>query len=101
MEMVPPKIIEEGVAAARKSSPSNAKNAVLGAMAGILLVCGYIALKVILNDSIQSEEDVMRYLSINVLASVPIRESDEQEGANQTGVQKKSRKKAKKRGGRL
>ena len=102
MEMVPPKIIEEGVVATRKSSPSNGKNAILGAMVGMVLMCGYIALKEILNDSIQTEDDVMKYLSISVLASVPIRESDVQEDESDNSGSKRSRKKAKqkKRGGR-
>jgi len=101
MEMVPPKIIEEGVVATRKSSPSNTKNAVLGAMAGALLVCGYLALRVIMNDSIQTEEDVMRYLGLNVLASVPVRESDVHKDNSSSESHKKSRKKEKrkKRGG--
>lgn len=76
MEMVPPKIIEKGVAATTKSSPSNSKNAVLGAMAGIFLVCGIIVLEVIMNDAIKTEDDVERYLGISVLASVPARKSD-------------------------
>lgn len=102
MEMVPPKIIEEGVVATRKSSPSNGKNAVLGAVAGALLACGSVAIKVILNDSVQTEDDVMKYLSLNVLASVPARATDEQEGGGNAGSMKRSRKKEKrgKRGGK-
>lgn len=73
MEMVPPKIIEEGVVPKTKSSPSNGRNAMLGAMAGMVLICGAIVLEVILNDTIRSEEDVERYLDITVLASVPER----------------------------
>lgn len=71
MEMVPPKIIEEGVVPARKSSPSNAKNAVMGAAAGMILVCAIVTLQVVLNDTIQSEEDIEKYLNLTVLASVP------------------------------
>lgn len=76
MEMVPPKIIEEGVPATVPSSPSNRKNALLGALAGMFLVCGIIVLKVIMNDAIKTEDDVERYLGISVLASVPVREGD-------------------------
>ena len=72
MEMVPPKIIEEGVVPARKSSPSNAKNAVMGAAAGMILVCAIVTLQVVLNDTIQSEEDIEKYLNLTVLASVPL-----------------------------
>lgn len=76
MEMVPPKIIEKGVAATTKTSPSNGKNAMLGALLGICLVCGIIVLEVLMNDSIKTEEDIERYLDISVLASVPSRTGD-------------------------
>lgn len=101
MEMVPPKIIEEGVVPTEKSSPSNVKNAAIGGMIGIVLICGYIILKVILNDSIQTEEDVMKYLGISVLAAVPVRQSDLQETPD-NGGSKRSRKRAKqkRKGGR-
>lgn len=72
MEMIPPKIIENGTVATRKTSPSNGKNAVLGALAGMVLVCGVIVIQVIMNDTVRTEEDVERYLGLSVLASVPL-----------------------------
>ena len=83
MEMVPPKIIEEGVVAEKKSSPSNSKNALLGAALGIFLVCGLTVVEELLNDSIQSEEDVEKYLGLTVLAAVPLREGEKEEDKDQ------------------
>ena len=40
MEMVPPKLIEEGEVPVLKSSPSNAKNALIGGLLGAVLICG-------------------------------------------------------------
>ena len=71
MEMVPPKIIEQGVVPAAPASPSIKKNAALGGLACIAAACGVITLKVIMNDTIRSEEDVGKYLGMSVLASVP------------------------------
>ncbi len=71
MEMIPPKLIEDGEVAAIQSSPSNEKNAVLGALLAMVAVCGVIALGVILNDTVRTEEDVEKYLGITVLASIP------------------------------
>ena len=101
MEMVPPKLIEEGVVAEHKSSPSNAKNAMLGALLGIVLVCGVTVAGELLNDTVQSEEDVEKYLGLTVLASVPLREGEQEEDKNKlTKKQASSRKKgAKKTGG--
>lgn len=76
MEMVPPKIIERGIIPTRKSSPSNTKNAVIGAVIGIFLACGAVVLEVIMNDTVVTEEDVARYLDLTVLASVPARKED-------------------------
>lgn len=71
MEMVPPKMLERGIVPTQKSSPSNTKNALIGAFAAAFVVCGLIVLEVIMNDTIVSEEDVARYLELPVLASIP------------------------------
>lgn len=98
MEMIPPKIIENGTVATRKTSPSNGKNAVLGALAGMVLVCGVIVIQVIMNDTVRTEEDVERYLGLTVLASVPLREGEERTkpGHNSSGENTKSRRRRKK-----
>ena len=64
MEMTPPKLIESGEVAVKKTSlRGNTKNAAIGALIAAFLVCAYISLTVILNDTIQSEEDVEKYLN--------------------------------------
>ena len=73
MEMVPPKLIEEGEVPVLKSSPSNAKNALIGGLLGAVLICGLITVQVVMNDTIRTEEDVTKYLGLSVLASVPER----------------------------
>ena len=98
MEMIPPKIIENGTVPTMKTSPSNGKNAVLGALAGMVLVCGVIVIQVIMNDTVRTEEDVERYLGLTVLASVPLREGEERTkpGHHSSGENTKSRKRRKK-----
>ena len=54
-----------------KSSPSLKKNIMIGVLAGIVLVCGILVVLELMNDSLQTEEDVQRYLDIPVLAVVP------------------------------
>ena len=73
MEMVPPKIVEEGQVPEYQSSPSVKQNAALGGVVGAVLVCGVLTLLVILNDTIRTEEDVERYLGLTTLALVPER----------------------------
>ncbi|MBR5268578.1 MAG: polysaccharide export protein [Lachnospiraceae bacterium] len=79
MEMVPPKMIEDGQVPIKKTSPSNFKNAVIGAMAGFAAVCGLIVLEVLMNDTVRTEEDVEKYLGLTVLAMVPAREGEKEE----------------------
>ena len=91
MEMVPPKIVEEGQIPEYPSSPNVRRNAALGGLAGAALVCGALTLLVILNDTIRTEEDVEHYLGLTTLALVPERNS-----AGKTAAKKgKTREKAK------
>lgn len=83
MEMVPPKVIEEGTVSDKKASPSNGKNAMIGALLGIVLVCGLTVVEELLNDTIQTEEDVEKYMGLTVLASVPLREGEAEENKNE------------------
>lgn len=96
MEMTPPKIIEDGVIATNQSSPHVGRNAVIGGVLAALAVIGMIVLQVILNDTIQTEEDVEKYLQLSVLAAVPERE--ENRVTAETGSKKKKKKNVKKKG---
>jgi capsular polysaccharide biosynthesis protein len=96
MEMIPPKIIESGEIPTAKSSPSHSKNVMCGMMAGLFLICGLITLEVILDDTIQTEDDVATHLGLTVLASVPEREGKENE--NKEVLAKNIRAKTRKRG---
>ena len=71
MEMIPPKIVEEGETAIEPTSPNVKKNAAIGAAGGIFLVCAFVAVRLIMNDTVKTEEDVEKYLKLSELASVP------------------------------
>ena len=62
MEVVPPKIIELGIAPEEKSGPSIKKNALMGAILGIFLISGIIIAIELLDDSVKSEEDLEKNL---------------------------------------
>ena len=85
MEVTPPKIIEEGEDNGTKTGPNLTKNTMVGFLAGALLVCVIIVVLELLNDSIQTEEDIERYLAIPTLAVVP----------DKTETQKKEKKEKK------
>ena len=73
MEIVPPKIIEQGITPKHKTSPSNSKNLAIGLMGGALLAIAFWVIRSLIDDTIKSEEDVEQYLGIATLAIVPDR----------------------------
>jgi capsular polysaccharide biosynthesis protein len=89
MEVTAPKIIEEGESPMNPSSPSLLRNVAMGGMLGVLAACFLICMGVILNDSVQTEDDIERYLEIPVLAVIPEKKGD----GKDTGRKKRSRKK--------
>lgn len=60
----------------------------LGGMLGILIVAAFVILSHLMNDTIQTEEDVEKYLGISTLAMIPLNDADG----------KKKKKKYKKQG---
>ena len=53
------------------SSPSLKKNIMIGAVLGFVLAAAVILVQYFLDDTIQTEEDVTKYLGLNTLASIP------------------------------
>lgn len=91
MEVIPPKIIEEGELPTVKTSPSMSKNTLLGLLAGIVLSAGIIVVITVMNDTIKTEEDIHKYLGISTLAVVPDRK-DFISNKKKKGKRKKSSK---------
>lgn len=67
-----PKILELAVVPKAPSSPNVGKNTMMGGLAGACLAMGVILLLHLMNDTIQTEEDVRKYLNLNTLAAVPL-----------------------------
>lgn len=94
MEVIPPKIIEDGEIPTVQTSPSMSKNTMLGLLAGLILSAGIVVVITIMNDSIKTEDDIEKYLGISTLAVVPDRK-------DYIGKKKKSKKKKSSKGGRV
>ena len=72
-----PNIVEYGHVNTNKVSPNVKKNCLIAAaIAAILLMAIYIILY-LLNDTIRSEEDIEKYVSLTVLSSIPYLEPEE------------------------
>lgn len=73
MEVVPPKIIDEGVVPTKKTSPSNARNTLIGILIAGVLSGGAVILSAILDDTIKTEDEIEKFLELSVLSSIPDR----------------------------
>ena len=68
-------MVEEANVPTRRSSPNYKRNALLAAMIGALLVAAYFVIIFLMDDKINTSEDVERYLGLSVLGSLPIDEN--------------------------
>ena len=66
-----PRLVEAAIPPESKSSPSYAKNSVLGGLLGAVLWAVALVLGHLMNDTFVTPEDVERYLGIQPLAAIP------------------------------
>ena len=68
-------VVEEANLPTVKAGPSVVKWTAVGGILGVFLVCAVILIHYLLDDSIQSSEDVEKYLGLSTLALIPITQS--------------------------
>lgn len=90
MEVIPPKVIEEGVLNVSPVSPSVKGNILKGILLGFILVAGVITVRTVMDDTIKSEEDIEKYLGIPMFAKIP----DRKDYISGSGKARKSRRKS-------
>ena len=54
------------------SSPNVLKNTAMGALAGAVLAMAVIVIRYLMNDTIQTEDDIRKYLNLHTLAAIPM-----------------------------
>lgn len=72
MNIDKPTILEKAVEPTYPSGPNVSGNVMMGAMIGALLAVVFITIRFLLNDTVQTEEDVQKYLGLSTLASIPM-----------------------------
>lgn len=95
MEVVPPKVIEEGLAPSEPVSPNKPRNIGMGALAGLVIAVGIIAVRTIMNDTIKSEDDIEKYLGLPTLAAIPDRKDFISDRMSKRKKRKKRRRRKK------
>lgn len=71
MKSEPPTIAEWAEPSEKPSSPSLLKNVVLGFLLVAVVICAFIVVLCILNDTIKTEDDINKYLGVPTLATIP------------------------------
>lgn len=90
MDQDPPSVLQYGYVAEGPVSPSVMKNTVIGALAGAFLAIAIVVITFLLNDTIMTPDDMERKVGLNVLASLPFDE-EEDDGAPVRKDKKKPR----------
>lgn len=80
METEKPNVADYGHIPETQTSPNTAKNAIIGALLGMILAIGVILVIYLMNDAIQTTEDVEKYLGINTLGIIPLEEGVSKRG---------------------
>lgn len=88
MEVTPPKVIEEGEVTGVKTGPNISRNALVGFLVGALLVCVIVVVLELMNDSVQTEEDIERYLGLATFAIVPDKVAEQKKERKRKGKAK-------------
>lgn len=71
METPSPNIYEDATVPMQKSSPSYSRNTLLGAMLVVVIYCGFLIVRYLMDDSFTTPEDINRCFGIQPLAVVP------------------------------
>ena len=71
----------------RPSSPNAKKNAMVGAILGFVVAAAILVINMLMDDTIKTQDDIMKYLELSVLGMIPYDELEDS-----TIVRKKKRK---------
>lgn len=75
MKMDEPTLMSSARVPENPFSPNKAKNILLGFVVGFVLACGVVVVRILLDDTYKTAEDIRKYAGLVVLASVPMAEN--------------------------
>lgn len=100
METAKPNVADYGHIPEHQTSPNVTKNSLIGAVLGFVLSVGVILVLHLMNDAINTTEDVEKYLGMNTLGIIPLEEGVSKKGTRgrdkDAARVRKERKKARK-----
>lgn len=72
-----PSVVEYGNSPMKPVSPNVMKNTLIGALLGLFLSVAVIVIIYMMDDTIKTTDDIEKYLGLNTLASVPLRQGEQ------------------------
>jgi capsular polysaccharide biosynthesis protein len=84
-------IFEEGNVPSAPSSPNCLKNAIIAFVLGFVLAVAVVVVQFIMNDTINTSEDIEKYLGLSTLALIPL--SEDLDDSNDVSASRKKKKK--------
>ena len=72
-----PSVVEKAVASQERYSPSYSKNCAIGGIVLLLIVAIILSIIYLNDDTIKTDEDVKKYLGLNVLAMIPVNKNEQ------------------------
>lgn len=66
-----PSIVEKGIVGKNPISPNKTKELAMGFLLGMILACGVVIVRHLLDDTIKNEEDVRKYLQLDTIGAIP------------------------------
>lgn len=67
-----PSVVEKAVLPKEPVTPNTTKNVMLGGLLGAIFVMGILIVRFLMDDRIKDQDDVEKYLQLNVLATIPL-----------------------------
>ena len=89
MSTDPPSVYEYGYVSNIPVSPNVLRNTLIGGLLGAFVACAVVVLFFIMDDTVKSAEDVEKYLGLNTLTSVPLKEGEQKHKTRGIGGKKK------------
>ena len=97
MDAPKPNIAEKAIIPEEKSSPSLTKNTMIGALLGLLLMLAALTILYLMDDTLQSAEDVEKHFGVMPLTVIPEGKIEGLDPVEDDKTKTKKEKKAKKR----
>ena len=80
MDQQKPSVVEYGNIPTAPISPNKSRNILIGFALGAFIACAVVIVLHLMDDTVKTADDVEKYLGLNTLTSIPLKEGEEKKG---------------------